>query len=341
MKRSSSSARVSLRWRCAPSPLSEIRTPSPVGARSGGSPWRRRCGRWRPTSKDRRSWPSSRSAGIAVSGGEGTRCGPRATRRAGRARTRTSTSWSSRSDFLSAIACSRSGSGSPTRTVRCRSGAGSIAVLPRGHQPPLADPVATSTSITTFRPGPSGPTCRSKRDRPCGPETRSAASRSRSPHAEDLVIVAALHVLNDLWKGKLGLGSWRDVLVLTSALGYAPHPRRVRAVRARLALRSHGRRPRPVRSGGRRSHGRPAGTGAQVGAAPPHRDRLVGELGLHPPSACHGRPGCRSPMPPPFSSAPPSRRRSYVHDRHGIVPRVLETGALAKRSRPHGARTSG
>ncbi len=36
---------------------------------------------------------------------------------------------------------------------------------------------------------------------------------------EDLLVVAALHALNDLWKGKLGLSSWRDVLVLTTELG--------------------------------------------------------------------------------------------------------------------------
>jgi len=31
--------------------------------------------------------------------------------------------------------------------------------------------------------------------------------------------VAALHILNDLWKGKLGLTSWRDVMVITQRIG--------------------------------------------------------------------------------------------------------------------------
>jgi hypothetical protein len=37
--------------------------------------------------------------------------------------------------------------------------------------------------------------------------------------AEDSVLVAALHVLNDLWKGKIGLVSWRDIIVLLRRLG--------------------------------------------------------------------------------------------------------------------------
>jgi Uncharacterised nucleotidyltransferase len=37
--------------------------------------------------------------------------------------------------------------------------------------------------------------------------------------AEDLVVVAALHILNDLWKGKLGLTSWRDVMIITQRIG--------------------------------------------------------------------------------------------------------------------------
>jgi hypothetical protein len=37
--------------------------------------------------------------------------------------------------------------------------------------------------------------------------------------AGDLLLISALHVLNDLWKGKAGLASWRDVLVLLHRLG--------------------------------------------------------------------------------------------------------------------------
>jgi Uncharacterised nucleotidyltransferase len=37
--------------------------------------------------------------------------------------------------------------------------------------------------------------------------------------AEDLAVVAALHILNDLWKGKLGLTSWRDVMIITQRIG--------------------------------------------------------------------------------------------------------------------------
>jgi len=46
----------------------------------------------------------------------------------------------------------------------------------------------------------------------CGTPVRFAA-------AGDLLLVSALHVLNDLWKGKAGLASWRDVLVLLHRLG--------------------------------------------------------------------------------------------------------------------------
>lgn len=37
--------------------------------------------------------------------------------------------------------------------------------------------------------------------------------------ASDLLVVSALHVLNDLWKSKAGLNSWRDVVVLMYRLG--------------------------------------------------------------------------------------------------------------------------
>ena len=36
---------------------------------------------------------------------------------------------------------------------------------------------------------------------------------------EDLLLVSTLHVLNDLWKGKSGLSSWRDVIVVMKLLG--------------------------------------------------------------------------------------------------------------------------
>ena len=36
---------------------------------------------------------------------------------------------------------------------------------------------------------------------------------------EDLMIVSALHVVNDRWKGKLGLASWRDLLVVMGRIG--------------------------------------------------------------------------------------------------------------------------
>lgn len=37
--------------------------------------------------------------------------------------------------------------------------------------------------------------------------------------AEDLLVFSALHILNDLWKGKLGLTSWRDVMVIVRNIG--------------------------------------------------------------------------------------------------------------------------
>jgi hypothetical protein len=36
---------------------------------------------------------------------------------------------------------------------------------------------------------------------------------------EDLMIVSALHILNDLWKGKSGLTSWRDVMISIKRIG--------------------------------------------------------------------------------------------------------------------------
>jgi hypothetical protein len=36
---------------------------------------------------------------------------------------------------------------------------------------------------------------------------------------EDLVVISALHALNDLWKGKSGLTSWRDVMVIIRQIG--------------------------------------------------------------------------------------------------------------------------
>jgi hypothetical protein len=46
----------------------------------------------------------------------------------------------------------------------------------------------------------------------CGTPVRFAT-------APDLLLISALHVLNDLWKGKVGLASWRDVLVVLHRLG--------------------------------------------------------------------------------------------------------------------------
>jgi hypothetical protein len=37
--------------------------------------------------------------------------------------------------------------------------------------------------------------------------------------AEHCLVIAALHVLNDLWKGRIGLVSWRDIAVLLRHLG--------------------------------------------------------------------------------------------------------------------------
>ena len=41
----------------------------------------------------------------------------------------------------------------------------------------------------------------------------------RFPSAEDCLVIAALHVTNDLWKADPSLVSWRDVAVLTGSLG--------------------------------------------------------------------------------------------------------------------------
>lgn len=49
---------------------------------------------------------------------------------------------------------------------------------------------------------------------------------------EDLLMISALHILNDLWKGKAGLASWRDVLILMTQLG--PERARSAFVGARL-----------------------------------------------------------------------------------------------------------
>ena len=59
----------------------------------------------------------------------------------------------------------------------------------------------------------------------CGTPVRFAS-------AGDLLLISALHVLNDLWKGKMGLASWRDVLVLLHRLGAD----RARAVFAEAGL---------------------------------------------------------------------------------------------------------
>jgi Uncharacterised nucleotidyltransferase len=45
----------------------------------------------------------------------------------------------------------------------------------------------------------------------------SVAAKFARP--EDLLVISALHILNDLWKGKHGLVAWRDVLFLTIHLG--------------------------------------------------------------------------------------------------------------------------
>jgi hypothetical protein len=37
--------------------------------------------------------------------------------------------------------------------------------------------------------------------------------------ARQSLVVAALHVLNDLWKGRIGLTSWRDIVVLLERVG--------------------------------------------------------------------------------------------------------------------------
>ncbi len=53
---------------------------------------------------------------------------------------------------------------------------------------------------------------RSEPHRLCGASTNFAP-------ATDQILVAALHILNDLWKGKMGLASWRDFVVLAKFLG--------------------------------------------------------------------------------------------------------------------------
>jgi Uncharacterised nucleotidyltransferase len=50
-------------------------------------------------------------------------------------------------------------------------------------------------------------------------ESDLCGSVVRVASAEDLMLISALHVLNDLWKGKLGLASWRDMIVIMSSLG--------------------------------------------------------------------------------------------------------------------------
>jgi hypothetical protein len=41
----------------------------------------------------------------------------------------------------------------------------------------------------------------------------------RFADADRSLVIASLHVLNDLWKGRIGLGSWRDILVLLDRVG--------------------------------------------------------------------------------------------------------------------------
>ena len=47
----------------------------------------------------------------------------------------------------------------------------------------------------------------------------TAGRQARFAAPEDLLIISTLHILNDLWKGKLGVASWRDVIVLMKLLG--------------------------------------------------------------------------------------------------------------------------
>ncbi len=49
------------------------------------------------------------------------------------------------------------------------------------------------------------------------PELGSAPAAS----AQDCLVVAALHILNDLWKGRAALQSWRDAVVIGEGLGPA------------------------------------------------------------------------------------------------------------------------
>lgn len=48
-----------------------------------------------------------------------------------------------------------------------------------------------------------------------------AGHRARMAAPEHSLVIAALHVVNDLWKGRMGLVSWRDMLVLLGQVGGA------------------------------------------------------------------------------------------------------------------------
>jgi hypothetical protein len=50
-------------------------------------------------------------------------------------------------------------------------------------------------------------------------EVDFCGTRARFASAEDLLVVSGLHIVNDLWKGKLGLASWRDFLVIVDRIG--------------------------------------------------------------------------------------------------------------------------
>lgn len=50
-------------------------------------------------------------------------------------------------------------------------------------------------------------------------EARVGGVPVRVPSAPDSLVIAALHVVNDLWKGDASLMTWRDIAVLTSQLG--------------------------------------------------------------------------------------------------------------------------
>jgi Uncharacterised nucleotidyltransferase len=155
---------------------------------------------------------------------------------------------------------------------------------------------------------------------------------------EDLLVVAALHALNDLWKGKLGLSSWRDVLVLTTELGEA----RARGAFARadlawlydlMAVELHRAVPR-------------AGIGADAasaGAAVPFRARLrldaIGWSGST--AATRHRLSWATRLPLPraaaFLAGTAVPSPSYVKARHGSYRRywsrsVRETVSTARGS---------